>query len=295
MIYYSLLILLLFYFIKSAKVSDSIKCLQVNQYDDIKNGVKVIGDKQKCFDVSSQCCFINITHYYGDYLLKHEYCNYLNVNVTEFEKFLYNMYNDDEMYYANFTANSYETYQKIGRNLEKKLTDTLNCFIGPRSNEEYSTYVVNNCKEFIDDVCTGEKNTTQFNAFVENFQKNYANVYCNKKEDKKKCIRYNGARSNDKMIKPLLDELADYLQADNDEYKVENNETNVEINPDEDDNNGESTFVEEWKVGNKTIKKCKERPQVQVVVQCPPDYVYQEFINFKLINILIFTFILILL
>ena len=120
------------------------------------------------------------------------------------------------------------------------------------SERYYGEISVNNCKEFIDDVCTGEKNTTQFNAFVENFQKNYANVYCNKKEDKKKCIRYNGARSNDKMIKPLLDELADYLQADNDEYKVENNETNVEINPDEDDNNGESTFVEEWKVGNNT-------------------------------------------
>lgn len=294
MIYYSLLILFLFYFIKTAKISDSIKCLQVNQYDDITNGVKVIGDKKKCFNVSSQCCFINITHYYGDHLLKHEYCNYLNVNKTEFEEFLNNMYNDDEMYYANFTANSYETFKRIGRNLDKNTTDIFNCFIGPRSNEEYSTYVINNCKEFKDGVCTGKKNTTQFNEFIENFHKNYSNEYCNKKEDKKKCIRYNGTRSNDKMIKPLLDELADYLQADNDEYKVQYNESNVDIDPDEDDDNGNSSFVEAWKDGNKIILNCTERPIVQVVVECPENYVYQEFINFKLINILFFTFILIL-
>ena len=47
------------------------------------------------------------------------------------------------------------------------------------------------------------------------------NAYCNKKQDKKKCVRYNGAQGNDKMVKPLLEELADYLQADNDEYQVE--------------------------------------------------------------------------
>ena len=57
-------------------VSTSIRCLQVNQYDGLLNGEKIIGDKQKCFDVSPNCCFINLTFKYGDYLLKHEYCNY---------------------------------------------------------------------------------------------------------------------------------------------------------------------------------------------------------------------------
>ena len=274
---------------KSAKVSESIQCLQVNQYDNIRKGIKVIGDKNKCFKVSKQCCFINITHYYGDYLLKDEYCNYLNVNITEFQKFLYDMYNDDEMYYANFTAHNLEMYRTIGRNLPTKLTDRLNCFIGPKTNEEYSTYVVNNCKEFVDGVCTGVKNSTQFTEFVENFQKNYANAYCNKKEEGKKCIRYDGTRANDKMVKPLLEELADYLQADNDEYKVIINETNVDINPDEDDDNGESSFLDHWDLGNKTTKNCIERPKVEVVVECPEGYVYQEFVNFRLIKILIIT------
>ena len=282
-------ILSLIYFIELAKASESIKCLKVNKYDNIRNGIKEIGDKNKCFEVSKQCCFINITHYYGDYLLKDEYCNYLNVNITKFQKFLYDMYNDDEMYYANFTAHNLEMYNTIGRNLPTKLTDRLNCFIGPKTNEEYSTYVVNNCKEFVGGVCTGVKNSTRFTEFVENFQKNYANAYCNKKEEGKKCIRYDGARANDKMVKPLLDELADYLQADNDEYKVIINGTNVDINPDEDDDNGESSFLDYWDLGNRTIKNCIERPKVEVVVECPEGYVYQEFINFRLIKILIIT------
>ena len=285
----SFYIISLIYFIESAKVSESIRCLHVNKYDDIRNGIKVIGDKNKCFAVSKQCCFINITHHYGDYLLQNEYCNYLNVNITEFQKFLYNLYNDDEMYYANFTAHNLEMYKTIGRNLDYKLTDRLNCFIGPKTNEEYSTYVVNNCKQFVDDVCTGVKNSTQFSEFVENFQKNYANAYCNKKEEGNKCIRFDGTRANDKMVKPLLDELADYLQADNDEYKVVNNETNVDINPDEDDDDGESTFLDHWKLGNNQTKHCKERPKVEVIVECPEGYVYQEFVNFKLIKIILIT------
>ena len=290
-----IILLYILYFCKSAKVSEAIQCLKVNQYDDIAHGIKVIGDKNKCFEVSKQCCFINITHYYGDYLLKHEYCNYLNVNVTEFQKFLYDLYNDDEMFYANFTAHNLEMYKTIGRNLETKLTDTLNCFIGPKTNENYSTYVVNNCKEFVDGVCTGVKNSTQFTEFVENFQKNYANVYCNKKEEGgKKCIRYDGARANDKMVKPLLDELADYLQADNDEYKVINNETNVDINPDEEDEIGENTFLDKWDFGNKSYKYCIPRPEVEVTVECPEGYVYQEFVNFKLIKILLISFALLL-
>lgn len=292
----SQIILYIIYFCEAAKVSEAIKCLKVNQYDDIKNGIKVIGDEHKCYAVSKQCCFINITHYYGDYLLKHEFCNYLDVNKTVFEKFLNDMYNDDEMFYANFTAHNLEMYKTIGRNLEKNLTETLNCFIGPRTNEEYSTYVVNNCKEFVDGVCTGVKNSTQFTEFVENFQKNYANAYCNKKEERQKCIRYDGARANDKMIKPLLDELVDYLQADNDEYKVKNNESNVDINPDEEDDIGENTFLDKWVLGinstnNQTITKdCKPRPKVKITVLCPDGYNYQEFVNFKLIKILLISF-----
>ena len=287
----NLLIVLLFNIIQTAKVSESLKCLQVNQYDGISNGVKLIGDKNKCFEVSSQCCFINLTHTYGNIVLKHEYCNYLNVDIKEFQQFLYNMYNDDSMYYANFTGHNLKMYQTIGRNLNLNFTETFHCYKGPQKTEEYSTYVVNNCKEFVDDVCTGQKNVTQFNEFVAVFQKNYAEVYCNKKQDRNKCIRYNGARSNDKMIKPLLDELADYLQADNDEYKVVNNETNVDINPDEDvDEN--STLVYEWKIGNQTIP-CRERPNISVTVECPENYVYQEFINCKLIKYLVFVILLI--
>ena len=219
-----------------------------------------------------------MTYNYGDYPLKHEFCYHLNVNITEFQQFLYDMYNDDEMFYANFTAHNLDMYQTIGRNLETKLTDSLNCFIGPQSNEEYSTYVDNNCKEFVDGVCTGKKNTTQFNEFMSGFHKNYSNAYCNKKEEGKKCIKYNGTRANDKMVRPLLIELADYLQADNDTYIVYYNNTNVDIDTEEDEEDGSSTFLDQWIKDDKVIKNCTQRPNVTVYVECPPGYVYQEFL-----------------
>ena len=272
--------LLIFYLLKPiypAK-STSIKCLEVNQYNDLKHGIKTIGDKNKCFSVSNNCCFINLTFHYGDYLLKHEYCNHLTVDIAEFEKFLQNLYNDDEMYYANFTAHNYDMYETIGRNLDNKLTNSLNCFIGPQNYEEFSTYTDKNCKEFIDGVCTGKKNNTQFNEFMSGFHKNYSNAYCNKKEEGKKCIKYNGTRANDKMVKPLMDELAAYLQADNDTYVVFYNNTNVEIVTDDDEEDGSSTFLDHWSKDEKIIKNCTERPKVSVHVECPPGYVFQEFL-----------------
>ena len=264
--------------ISPKKVSTSIRCLQVNQYDGLLNGEKIIGDKQKCFDVSPNCCFINLTFKYGDYLLKHEYCNYLNVNITEFQQFLYDLYNDDEMFYANFTAHNLDMYETIGRNLDTKLIDNLNCFIGPQNFEEYSTFVVNNRQEFVDGICTGKKNTTLFNEFMSGFHRNYSNVYCNKKEEGKKCIKYNGTRANDKMVKPLMDELSSYLQADNDTYFVFYNNTNVEIDTEEGEEDGSSTFLDGWYKDDVLIKRCKERPKVSVFVECPPGYVYQEFL-----------------
>ena len=258
--------------------SKSIQCLKVNEYNDLKHGKKIIGDKNKCFSVSNNCCFINITFYYGDYLLKHEYCNHLNVNITEFEQFLQDMYNDDEMFYANFTAHNYDMYETIGRNLDYKLTNKLNCFIGPSNYEEFSTYTVKNCKEFIDDVCTGKKNNTQFNEFMSGFHKNYSNAYCNKNEEGKKCVKYNGTRANDKMVKPLMDELAAYLQADNDTYVVFYNNTNVEIVTDDDEEDGSSFFLDHWGTDDKIIKNCSIRPNVSVRVECPPGYVFQEFL-----------------
>ena len=285
-------LIFLFKLISSKKQSESISCLKVNEYNGINNGEKTIGDKNKCFKVSNNCCFINLTYNYGDYPLKHEFCYYLNVNITEFQQFLYDMYNDDEMFYANFTAHNLDMYQTIGRNLETKLTDSLNCFIGPQSNEEYSTYVDNNCKEFVDGVCTGKKNTTQFNEFMSGFHKNYSNAYCNKKEEGKKCIKYNGTRANDKMVRPLLIELADYLQADNDTYIVYYNNTNVDIDTEEDEEDGSSTFLDKWIKDDKVIKNCIQRPNVTVTVECPPGYVFQEFLIYNKIMLFILFLIL---
>ena len=282
--------------ISLASVTSSIRCLQVNQFNNLTYGKKTIGNKKKCFDVSNNCCFINLTYYYGGYPLIHEYCQHLDVKIDEFKQFLYNLYNDDEMFYANFTAHNYNTYRTIGRNLETNLTDKLTCYIGPKNYEEYSTYVVNNCKEFVDDVCMGQKNNTQFNEFMSGFHKNYSNAYCNKKEEGKKCIKYNGTRANDKMVKPLLDELINYLQADNENetYTINYNNSNVDIILEEDDDDGSNTFLDAWLDDDEKtiIKNCSARPEVVVNIECPPGYVFQEFLIYN--KILLFILMLIL-
>ena len=262
---------------------EALQCLQKNVFNNLINSSKIIGSPSICHSVSSQCCFINLTHYYGDYLLTQEYCHHLNVNITEFTKFLQDLYEDDEKYYANFTAHNLDMYQVLGRNLDYKLLDRLNCFIGPKSNIEYSTYEVKNCKEFKDGICTGIKNNTEMDIFINNFHAKYSNAYCNKNENDKsnKCVRYDGSRSNDKMVLPLLAELRDYLQADNDEYLVVNNETNVDINPDIDyDDDGEHNFITNWTLNHKFIKNCKPRPEVKIEVICPEGYIGQNYIEF---------------
>ena len=182
-------------------------------------------------------------------------------------------------------------YRTIGRNLDYNLVDKLNCFIGPKSNTEYSTFVVNNCREFKNGICTGEKNNTQMDIFMSNFHQKYSEVYCNKKEDGKKCIRYNGSRSNDKMILPLLEELRDYLQADNDEYLVINNETNIDINPDVGfDDEGEQNFLTKWTIEHKFIKECKPRPEIKVEVICPEGYISQSYSKVIFIYLLFYLF-----
>lgn len=271
--------------------SQALNCLKKNNYGNIRNASKIIGSPTVCHSVSKQCCFINITHYYGDYLLTQEYCNYLNVNVNAFKKFLQDLYEDDEKFYANFTAHNVDNYQIIGRNLDYSLIDKLNCFKGPKTFMEYSTYDVNNCREFKNGKCTGPKNNTEMNIFMTNFHKKYSDAYCNKNEEGKKCVMYNGTRGNDKMVKPLLDELRDYLQADNDEYLVVNNETNVDINPDEDDDDfGENTYLDSWVINHKTVKNCTERPEVKVDVLCPKGYQDQKYIKVYFFYLLFFVF-----
>ena len=273
---------------------DALSCFQKNTFDNIQNASKKIGSPSVCHSVSTQCCFINITHYYGSYLLTQEYCNYLNVNITEFQQFLQDLYEDDEKFYANYTAHNINNYVTIGRNLDYNLVDRLDCFLGPHTNTEYSTYVTKNCQEFKDDVCTGVKNNTRMNHFVHNFHQKYSDAYCNKNEgnNMQECVRYTGTRSNDKMLMPLLEELRDYLQADNDEYVVYNNETNVDIEPEIDsDDDQEFNYMTNWTYNRQFIKNCTDRPEVKVQVICPEGYETQNYIQYNFVFLIFLLFI----
>ena len=101
---------------------------------------------------------------------------------------------------------------------------------------------------------------------------------------------YNGTRSNDKMVLPLLEELRDYLQADNDEYLVVLNETNVDINPDVlTDDDGENNYLTNWTINHKFFKDCKPRPEVKVEVICPEGYIYQNHIKLSFVYLFFFV------
>ena len=127
---------------------------------------------------------------------------------------------------------------------------------------------------------------------MKNFHERYSNAYCNKNEEGQKCIMFNGTRANDKMVLPLLEELRDYLQADNDEYLVVNNESNIDINPEIDnDDDGEHSFLTNWTNNHKLVKNCKQRPEVKIDVICPEGYVGQNYINYYYIYLFIFCLI----
>ena len=106
------------------------------------------------------------------------------------------------------------------------------------------------------------------------------------------CVRYTGTRSNDKMLMPLLEELRDYLQADNDEYVVYNNETNVDIEPEIDsDDDQEFNYMTNWTYNRQFIKNCTDRPEVKVQVICPEGYETQNYIQYNFVFLIFLLFI----
>ena len=64
--YYTILFKHIYSEIKFSSI-EAFNCLKKNSFDNIINASKLIGSPSVCHSVSKQCCFINITHYYGDY------------------------------------------------------------------------------------------------------------------------------------------------------------------------------------------------------------------------------------
>lgn len=246
-----------------------------------KLGEARVADPTVCTSVDSQCCFINLTHRYGDHQINSYFCGALTKKQEEFLTHFTNLYNDDLLNYANFTGNNYDLFKKYGRNLNQSTRDMFNCYYGPSSFQEYSTYRDRNCAKFKDGECLYVKNRTSFREFVRDYQVNYSALYCPKKDVDGKCISYRGTRANDKMVRPLFMDLINYLQADEDAYNIVNTFTNIDIYTEEDeDDSNTDTVIKAWYDSNgKVIKNCTERPAINFSIICPESFKGSRFLK----------------
>ena len=108
-------------------------------------------------------------------------------------------------------------------------------------------------------------------------------ITANKESGDGKCIMYNGTRSNNAMIRPLLKDLIDYLHIDDTNYDSDLGDGGIiEIDPDAEEN-----IKELW---NKTTI-CTDIPKVNFEVICPSSYVYGNYLKMNLYSVSILIFI----
>ena len=70
---------------------------------------------------------------------------------------------------------------------------------------------------------------------------------------------YNGTRSNNAMVRPLLKDLIDYLHIDDPDYVFNSTDDVIEFNPDQ-----EETIRERW-----PTNFCADIPKVSFDIVCP--------------------------
>ena len=223
-----------------------------------------------------------MTYSYINFDVSSQYCASLSGNLDDFKEYLNNLYQDDVYFFANYTYRHKANYKNLGRQLDYNYTQNYSCYKAP-SKQNYSTYLYNNCGQFDGHGgCLFEKDTYYFSNFTNAFYRNYSEEYCNKFE-KGKCLMYNGTKSNNAMVRPLLQDLIGYLHIDEPDYVFDQSDDVVDINPDDED-----TITERWPTGF-----CKDIPKISSDIVCPSSYVYGNYVKVYYI-ILIWSFIVVL-
>ena len=281
LIFFYIFIDKLSYILSAKRSADDLKCLKANKWQDLISSTKTISDPSTCTKISKNCCYVNMTYSYINFDVSSQYCFSLSGSIDEFKEYLENLYQDDLYYFANFTYRNKYEMRYLGRQFENSYLDNYKCWKAP-TQKMYSTYMYNNCGQFSHGQCLFEKDKTYFQTFTESFYRAYSTEYCNKESGDGKCIMYNGTRSNNAMVRPLLKDLIDYLHIDEPNYETEIGDGIIEIDPD-----GEESIKELW-------KNCEEIPKVNFEVICPSSYVYGNYIsiNWYSINILLLIFVL---
>ena len=91
--------------------------------------------------------------------------------------------------------------------------------------------------------------------------------------------KYNGTRSNNAMVRPLIQDLIGYLHIDEPDYVFEQDEL-LDFNPDD-----EETITEKWPTGY-----CSDIPKVNFEVICPDSYQSCQFITFSIVTLVCILF-----
>ena len=181
-----ILFILLFKVLFFAKRSASdLKCIKANKWQNLTSSTKTLDYSNTCTSISSSCCYINMTYSYINFDVSSQYCASLSGNLDDFKEYLNNLYQDDVLFFSNYTYRNKANYKYLGRQLD----------------------------------------------------------YCNKL-DKGKCLMYNGTKSNNAMVRPLLQDLVGYLHIDEPDYVFDQSDDVVDINPDNED-----TITDKWPTG----------------------------------------------
>ena len=264
-------------------------CLSKNIFQDPSNSVKTIESPDVCHQISSSCCYINLSYAYNYIDIVAQYCIDLTVNITAMEIFLSNLYNDDLIYFTNGTAHMFDDYVKFGRNYASRLIYNLSCYMSPNSSRYYSDYALTNCAVFDDEgSCIVLNDNTYFKNFLVAYHTYFSHNYCSKKSSDKKCIYPHGKRGNPLMARPLLTELVSYLKADSDEEAVTDDDGNIQFDAEEEEDSVSSTkYITSWKYPNGITEPCKDFHNISFTIQCPSGYNYGFYLRFCFIKVFI--------
>ncbi len=113
-------------------------CFYKNKFNGLATGEKFL-NQSDCLSVNKQCCFVNLTHRYGNIQINSYFCAALTKKTEDFLRHFNNLYQDFQYQYANFTGVSYDLFRQYGRNLQGTTKDMFNCYLGPNSYTNYST------------------------------------------------------------------------------------------------------------------------------------------------------------
>ena len=127
-----ILFILLFKVLFFAKRSASdLKCIKANKWQNLTSSTKTLDYSNTCTSISSSCCYINMTYSYINFDVSSQYCASLSGNLDDFKEYLNNLYQDDVLFFSNYTYRNKANYKYLGRQLDYNYTQNYSCFKAP--------------------------------------------------------------------------------------------------------------------------------------------------------------------